>query len=85
MAEEFQPNVGRCPIREPKCRCSTGVNGGLSHKKSIIQLIIGVIVGIIGLMLVMNGMPPIIGIIVLALGAFIAYRGTKNKGVQMYV
>ncbi|MEK4011130.1 hypothetical protein [Peribacillus sp. FSL M8-0224] len=71
-------------VRDTKIDNITGVVGGLTRKKSIIQIIIGVIIALIGLVGIFNDFN-IIMLLVLLLGSYIAYRGISAGGVQMYL
>lgn len=70
-------------VRDTKIDSITGVMGGLSRKKSILQLIIGILIALVGIMSFSSSF--LFALIGLALGGFIAYKGLKSKGLQMYV
>ena len=70
-------------VRDTKIDTITGIYGGQTRKKSIIQIIIGVLITIFGLNIVdQGGLVPYIFIL---LGVFIAYKGISAAGVQMYL
>lgn len=71
-------------VRDTKIDTITGVVGGLTRKKSIVQIIIGMLIALVGLIWIFNDFG-IIPLIILALGGYIAYRGLSAGGVQMYL
>jgi len=68
-------------VREAKMNEITGIQAGLSNKKSIAQLIVGALIAVFGLMMLF-GFPPV-GIILLIIAAIVIYNGLKSKGIQM--
>lgn len=73
-------------VRDTKIDTITGVVGGLTHKKSIIQIIIGLFITFITLYMLFNDvLSNFISVLFLLLGVFIAYKGFNASGVQMYL
>jgi len=71
-------------VRDTKIDSISGVTGGLTRKKGIVQTIIGLIIALAGFMLLFND-SPFYGLGFIAIGGFIAYRGFNGGGVQMYL
>ncbi|HDR7517139.1 hypothetical protein AB1I92_28950 [Bacillus mobilis] len=71
-------------VRDTKIDTITGIYGGLTRKKSIIQIIIGVLIALVSLYFLINE-GGLVAFIALLLGAFMTYRGFNASGVQMYL
>lgn len=71
-------------VRDTKIDNISGINAGLSHQRSFTTLIIGAIIALLGLMYLFNDFG-IIPLAVLAIGAFLVYRGLKSAGTMMHI
>ncbi|MBD3108848.1 hypothetical protein IEO70_10775 [Bacillus sp. AGMB 02131] len=70
-------------LRDTKIDSISGVSGGLTHKKSLLSIVIGAIIALFGLTFFESAFN--ISVLLLGIGGFLIYKGFNASGVQMYL